>query len=112
MAGRPDAARKVAKWYQDRFGDDYYLELQDHGLKEDRVVNVEIVRIARELGIKLIATNDSHFVSCYDVEAHDALLCIQTGQLIREDKRMRYSGNEYLKICRRNGTIIPRSFTR
>jgi DNA polymerase III subunit alpha len=97
MAGRPDAARKVAKWYQDRFGDDYYLELQDHGLKEDRVVNVEIVRIARELGIKLIITNDSHFVSCYDVEAHDALLCIQTGQLIREDKRMRYSGNEYLK---------------
>jgi DNA polymerase III subunit alpha len=97
MAGRPDAARKVAKWYKDRFGEDYYLEIQDHGLKEDRVVNVEIVRIARELDIKLIATNDSHFVSCYDVEAHDALLCIQTGQLIREDKRMRYSGNEYLK---------------
>jgi DNA polymerase III subunit alpha len=97
MAGRPDAARKVAKWYKDRFGEDYYLEIQDHGLKEDRVVNVEIVKIARELDIKLIATNDSHFVSCYDVEAHDALLCIQTGQLIREDKRMRYSGNEYLK---------------
>ena len=97
MAGRPDAARKVAKWYKDRFGEDYYLEIQDHGLKEDRVVNVEIVKIARELNIKLIATNDSHYVSCYDVEAHDALLCIQTGQLIREDKRMRYSGNEYLK---------------
>jgi DNA polymerase III subunit alpha len=97
MAGRPDAARKVARWYKERFGEDYYLEIQDHGLKEDRVVNVEIVKIARELDIKLIATNDSHFVSCYDVEAHDALLCIQTGQLIREDKRMRYSGNEYLK---------------
>jgi DNA polymerase III subunit alpha len=97
MAGRADAARKVAKWYKERFGEDYYLEIQDHGLKEDRVVNVEIVRIARELDIKLIATNDSHFVSCFDVEAHDALLCIQTGQLIREDKRMRYSGNEYLK---------------
>jgi DNA polymerase III subunit alpha len=97
MAGRADAARKVAKWYQNVFGEDYYLELQDHGSKEDRVVNVEIVRIARELNIKLIATNDSHFVSCFDVEAHDALLCIQTGQLIREDKRMRYSGTEYLK---------------
>jgi DNA polymerase III subunit alpha len=97
MAGRADAARKVARWYKERFGEDYYLEIQDHGLKEDRVVNVEIVRIARELDIKLIATNDSHFVSCFDVEAHDALLCIQTGQLIREDKRMRYSGNEYLK---------------
>jgi DNA polymerase III subunit alpha len=97
MAGRPDAARKVAKWYHDRFGEDYYLEIQDHGSQEDRVVNVEIVKIARELGIKVIATNDSHFISCYDVEAHDALLCIQTGQLIREDKRMRYSGTEYLK---------------
>ncbi len=97
MAGRPDAARKVARWYKERFGEDYYLEIQDHGLKEDRVVNVEIIKIARELDIKVIATNDSHFVSCYDVEAHDALLCIQTGQLIREDKRMRYSGNEYLK---------------
>jgi DNA polymerase-3 subunit alpha len=97
MAGRADAARKVAKWYQEVFGDDYYLEIQDHGSKEDRVVNVEIVKIAHELDIKIIATNDSHYISCYDVEAHDALLCIQTGQLIREDKRMRYSGTEYLK---------------
>jgi DNA polymerase III subunit alpha len=97
MSGRPDAARKVAQWYKDVFGDDYYLEIQDHGLQEDRIVNVEIVKIARELGIKVIATNDSHFISCYDVEAHDALLCIQTGKLIVEDNRMRYSGNEYLK---------------
>ena len=97
MSGRPDAARRVAKWYQDLFGEDYYLEIQDHGSQEDRVVNVEIVKIARELGIKLIATNDSHYTSCNDVEAHDALLCIQTGKKIFEDKRMRYSGTEYLK---------------
>ncbi len=97
MSGRPDAARRVAKWYQDLFGEDYYLEIQDHGSQEDRVVNVEIVKIARELGIKLIATNDSHYISCNDVEAHDALLCIQTGKKIFEDKRMRYSGTEYLK---------------
>lgn len=97
MSGRPDVARRVAKWYQDRFGADYYLEIQDHGSPEDRVVNVEIVKIARELGIKLIATNDSHYISCNDVEAHDALLCIQTGKKIFEDKRMRYSGTEYLK---------------
>ena len=68
--------------------------------------------IARELDIKIISTNDSHFVSCYDVEAHDALLCIQTGQLIREDKRMRYSGNEYLKSAEEMAAIISRSFTR
>ncbi len=90
-------AREVAKWYKDVFGDDYYLEIQDHGSAEDRIVNVEIVKIARELDIKIIATNDSHFISCYDVEAHDALLCIQTGKLITEDKRLRYSGTEYLK---------------
>ncbi|MEH2415796.1 DNA polymerase III subunit alpha [Nostoc sp.] len=97
LSNRPDAARKVAQWYKDVFGDDYYLEIQDHGSQEDRIVNVEIVKIARELGIKIVATNDSHFISCFDVEAHDALLCIQTGKLIVEDKRMRYSGTEYLK---------------
>ncbi|MBW4637829.1 MAG: DNA polymerase III subunit alpha [Gloeocapsa sp. UFS-A4-WI-NPMV-4B04] len=97
LQGRLDIARKVAKEYKEIFGDDYYLEIQDHGSQEDRIVNVEIVKIARELNIKIIATNDSHFISCYDVEAHDALLCIQTGKLISEDKRMRYSGTEYLK---------------
>jgi DNA polymerase III subunit alpha len=97
LSNRPDAARKIAQWYKDVFGNDYYLEIQDHGSQEDRIVNVEIIKIARELGIKFVATNDSHFISCFDVEAHDALLCIQTGKLIVEDKRMRYSGTEYLK---------------
>ncbi len=97
LSNRPDAARKIALWYKEVFGNDYYLEIQDHGSQEDRIVNVEIVKIARELNIKIIATNDSHFISCYDVEAHDALLCIQTGKLISEDNRMRYSGTEYLK---------------
>ena len=97
LSNRPDAARKVAKWYKDVFGEDYYLEIQDHGSQQDRIVNVEIVKIAKELNIKVIATNDSHFISCYDVEAHDALLCIQTGKKIFEDNRMRYSGTEYLK---------------
>jgi DNA polymerase-3 subunit alpha len=97
LAGKLDAARRVAQWYKDVFGGDYYLEIQDHGSQEDRIVNVEIVKIARELGIKIVATNDSHYISCYDVEAHDALLCIQTGKLITEDNRMRYSGTEYLK---------------
>ena len=97
MQKRPDVARRVAKWYQALFGDDYYIEIQDHGSPEDRIVNVELVKIARELNIKIIATNDSHFISCIDVEAHDALLCIQTGKLVTEDKRLRYSGTEYLK---------------
>ncbi|MBW4484763.1 MAG: DNA polymerase III subunit alpha [Tildeniella torsiva UHER 1998/13D] len=94
---RPDVARKVAQWYKDLFGADYYLEIQDHGSPEDRVVNVELLKIAREMDIKVICTNDSHYISCNDVEAHDALLCIQTGKLLTEDKRLRYSGTEYLK---------------
>jgi DNA polymerase III subunit alpha len=97
LQGKPEIARRVAKWYKDLFGDDYYLEIQDHGLQEERVVNPEIIKIARELDIKIIATNDSHYISCYDVEAHDALLCIQTGKLISEEKRLRYTGTEYLK---------------
>ncbi|MBF2002471.1 MAG: PHP domain-containing protein, partial [Synechococcales cyanobacterium M58_A2018_015] len=97
MQGKPEVARRVAQWYKDLFGEDYYLELQDHGSQEDRIVNVELVRIARELDIQLICTNDSHYISCFDVEAHDALLCIQTGKLISEEKRLRYSGTEYLK---------------
>jgi DNA polymerase-3 subunit alpha len=97
LKGDLKLAREVAEWYKNVFGDDYYLEIQDHGSIEDRIVNVELVKIGRELGIKIVATNDSHFISCYDVEAHDALLCIQTNKLISEDKRMRYSGTEYLK---------------
>ncbi|MEG3849510.1 DNA polymerase III subunit alpha [Microcoleus sp. herbarium19] len=97
LQNKLDTAREVAKWYQEVFGEDYYIEIQDHGSQEDRIVNVEIVKIARELKIKIIATNDSHYISCNDVEAHDALLCINTNKLIEEEKRMRYSGTEYLK---------------
>jgi DNA polymerase-3 subunit alpha len=97
MKGDREEARRVAAWYKEHFGDDYYLEIQDHGYPEDRIVNVEIFKIARELDIRVIATNDSHFTSCSDVEAHDALLCIQTGKLISDENRLRYSGMEYLK---------------
>ena len=97
LQGNIPIAKDVAKWYKEIFGDDFYLEIQDHGYREDRIVNIEIVKIAQELDIKIVATNDSHFISCYDVEAHDALLCIQTKKLITEEKRLRYSGTEYLK---------------
>ncbi|MGF1514379.1 MAG: DNA polymerase III subunit alpha [Elainellaceae cyanobacterium] len=94
---KPEIARRVAQWYKALFGDDYYLEIQDHGLPEERIINPQIVALARDLDIQLVATNDSHYISCYDVEAHDALLCIQTGKLLTEDKRLRYSGTEYVK---------------
>ena len=97
LKGRPDVAREVAGWYQDVFGDDFYLEIQDHGGLEDRLVNVEMARIGAELGIDLIATNDAHYLSAGDVEAHDALLCVLTGKLISDEKRLRYTGTEYIK---------------
>jgi DNA polymerase III subunit alpha len=97
LQGELAEALKIALWYKELLGNDYYLEIQDHGQWEDRIVNVEIVKIAQQLEIKVVATNDSHFISCYDVEAHDALLCINTNKLITEDKRLRYTGTEYLK---------------
>ncbi|MFM9072029.1 MAG: DNA polymerase III subunit alpha [Cyanobium sp.] len=106
LQGRPDAAREVARWYQGVFGDDYYLEIQDHGGPEDRLVNVEMVRIGKELGIELIATNDAHYLSSGDVEAHDALLCVLTGKLISDEKRLRYTGTEYLKSEEEMGRLF------
>jgi len=97
LQGRPDVAREVASWHQGVFGQDYYLEIQDHGGPEDRLVNVEMARIGEELGIELVATNDAHYLSSGDVEAHDALLCVLTGKLISDEKRLRYTGTEYLK---------------
>ena len=79
------------------FGDDFYLEIQDHGSIEDRIVNVELIRIGKEHQIKVIATNDAHYISNMDVEAHDALLCVLTGKLISYEKRLRYTGTEYIK---------------
>ena len=106
LRGRPDVARKVAAWYQEVFGDDYYLEIQDHGSPEDRIVNVEIVKIAKELGIQIVATNDAHYLSKQDVEAHDALLCVLTGKLITDEKRLRYTGTEYIKTEEEMGLLF------
>ncbi len=97
LQGRQDIAQDVASWYQKVFGDDFYLEIQDHGSIEDRIVNVQIARISKDLGIDLIATNDAHYLSKNDVEAHDALLCVLTGKLISDQKRLRYTGTEYIK---------------
>jgi DNA polymerase-3 subunit alpha len=97
LRGRPDVAREVALWYREVFADDFYLEIQDHGGIEDRIVNVEMARISAELGIPLIATNDAHYLTSNDVEAHDALLCVLTGKLITDEKRLRYTGTEYIK---------------
>ena len=97
LANDYDLARRVATWFRDTFGDDFYLELQDHAHPEDRVVNAGLARLADELGIKLVATNDSHFTWKTDADAHDALICIQTAKRVSDKNRMRYSGQEYFK---------------
>jgi len=97
LKGRLDVAEDIALWYKKLFADDFYLEIQDHGSIEDRIVNVELIKIGKKHQIKVIATNDAHYLSSMDVEAHDALLCVLTGKLISDEKRLRYTGTEYIK---------------
>ena len=92
-----DKARASAGWYKEVFGDNYYIEIQDHGYPEDRKVNKHLIQIARDLDIKLCATNDSHFTDKADAKAHDCLLCIQMGKNVTDTNRMKFSGWEYIK---------------
>ena len=96
--GRPDKAREAAIFYRDTFQDGFYLELQDHGLAEQKKVNALNLELARELEIPLISTNDVHYILKEDSKAHDILLCIQTAAAVDESDRMRYPASEfYLK---------------
>ncbi|HEY9680132.1 MAG TPA: DNA polymerase III subunit alpha [Oculatellaceae cyanobacterium] len=92
-----EKAKASAAWYKEVLGDNYYLEIQDHGYPEDRKANRGLVRISKELGIKLCATNDSHFTNKDDAVAHDCLLCIQMGKKVVDAQRMKFSGWEYIK---------------
>lgn len=99
MDGNYEAAKKAALSYNEIFGQgNFYLELQDHGIKEQSLVNQEVVRMSGETGIPLIATNDVHYVDKGDAEAQDILLCIQTGKSVQEEDRLKFQGQEfYLK---------------
>ncbi len=97
LADNYEKAKATASWYKEVLGDNYYLELQDHGMAEDRKCNVQVVKLARELGIKVCATNDSHFTNKQDGAAHDALLCIQMGKMVTDANRMKFTGWEYIK---------------
>lgn len=96
--GNINKAKETALIYKEIFKDGFYLELQDHGVEEQKKVNKEVINIARELNIPLIATNDVHYINKEDARSHDILLCIQTGKSIDEENRMRYPSDEfYLK---------------
>ena len=92
-----DKAKASAAWFKEVLQDNYYLEIQDHGMAEDRKVNKQLVKLSRELGIELVCTNDSHFTNKDDAVAHDCLLCIQMGKLVTDEQRMKFSGWEYIK---------------
>lgn len=105
-AGDIEGAEKAVKWWKDLMGDDYYLELQRHVLPpgadldtyvRQKAIEPELIRIARKFNIKLIATNDSHFVNAEDAEAHDHLICISTKANLSDDKRMHYTKQEWFK---------------
>ena len=99
LAGDYERAKQTALYFRDLFGaGNYYLELQDHGLEEDSVVLPQLIRLARETGIPMVATNDAHYISRDDAKMQSILLCIQTGKTIADADRMEFQTDEfYLK---------------
>lgn len=90
-----EKAKEVAKRYKDLFGDDYYIELQDHGLDEQKRTNPQLIQIAKELGIKMVITNDSHYLRREDADMHDTLLCMQTNSDKDDPNRFHFANNEF-----------------
>ena len=89
-------------------GDNFFLELQDHGIPEQKTVNQGLMRLHNEMGIELVATNDVHYIYDSDAEAHDILLCIQTGKKVSDENRMRYEGGQYyLKSPEEMAALFP-----
>lgn len=91
-----EEAKKAALRYQEIFGEgNFFLEMQDHGIPEQQRVNQQLLRMHQETGIELVVTNDVHYTYETDVEAHDILLCVQTGKRLQDEDRMRYEGGQY-----------------
>lgn len=94
--GMYEEAKDRALEYQEIFGKgNYFLELQDHGIPDQQLVNQQLMKLSQETGIELVATNDVHYTYADDAKAHDILLCIQTGKKLADENRMRYEGGQY-----------------
>ena len=110
-------AEKQVLWFKETFGDDYYIELQRHKtdlpggnretFEEQQRVNPVLIELARKHGIKIIATNDSHFINAEDAEAHDRLICISTNNYVADPTRMRYTKQEWFKSQEEMAAIFP-----
>lgn len=109
MNGNYDKARKLAMEYREIFGNgNYYLEIQDHGLPEQKQVNTEVVRLSRELNIPLVATNDVHYVDKDDAKIQDILMCLQMQKTIDDENRMKFPSDEfYLKSREEMEQLFP-----
>jgi len=99
LAGNLDGAEKAAAWYRDLFGAEfYYLEIQDHGIPEERTVAEGLIDLGKRMGIPVVATNDCHYLAREDAEAHEVLLCIQTGKTMQDKDRFRFATDQvYVK---------------
>ncbi len=105
---RMKQAREAALWYKELFGDRYYIELQDHKLESEEKAAPRLIELARELDIPMVLTNDCHYLHQSDNEAHDILLCIQTGKLLNDPSRMRYPTTQlYFKSPEEMKSLFP-----
>ncbi|MCK4661879.1 MAG: DNA polymerase III subunit alpha [Bacteroidales bacterium] len=92
-----EKAEEIILEFKNLFGDDFYLELMNHGIEEQTIVNKALIELSKKLEVKLIATNDVHFVNFEDADAHDILICLNTGKDIDDPNRLRYTQNEFLR---------------
>lgn len=98
LLGNDEKAEEIALWYKDVFKDDFYLEIQSIGLEEQNIINNKMIYLSKKLGIKLVATNDTHYMEKEDAKIHEILLCMQTGKTIYDEDRMRFKTDElYIK---------------
>src|ERR1044071_8226833 len=96
LAGKYDAARGAASFYREIFGkDNFFMEIQDQGLPEEHRMHADLMRIEKELGIPMVATNDSHYLCEDDAHAQDVLVCVQTGKSVNDTNRLKFHGNQF-----------------
>ena len=95
IQGNKEASYEAAKFYKGLFGEDYYIELQDHGLEKQKMSNPGLIQLAKDLDIKMVITNDSHYLRKEDADWHDTLLCIQTNALKESQDRFRFPNDEF-----------------
>ena len=107
LKGERDKAVETARRYKKLFGEDYYLEIQNHGLNDEMLVAKEFMTISQELSIKIVCTNDCHYVDSDDAEAHEWLLCLQTKKNLKDKDRMIYSGDYSIKSESEMRNLFP-----